>query len=64
MIALYAFVLLLPMTYAWMTGYQDFIMNAYLWLLLGILFRIPKLALAAQPAGYVPASHGAPRWVR
>ena len=64
MIALYAFVLLLPMTYAWMTGYQDFIMNAYLWLLLGILFRIPKLALAAQPAGSVPATHGAPHWIR
>ena len=44
----YAFILLLPMTFVGITAYQDFIMNAYLWLLLGILFRLPKLALSAQ----------------
>ena len=44
----YAFILLLPMTFLAMSQYQDFIMNAYLWLLLGILFRLPKLALSAQ----------------
>jgi hypothetical protein len=64
MILLYAIVLLLPMTFASINGYQDFVLNAYLWLLLGILFRLPKLALAAQsPAG--PAAPQAPRhWAR
>jgi hypothetical protein len=48
MIFLYAFLLFLPMTFTSMTGYQDFVLNAYLWLLLGVLFRLPKLALSAQ----------------
>jgi hypothetical protein len=48
MILLYAILLLLPMTFISMDAYQDFISNAYLWLLLGILFRLPELALTAQ----------------
>jgi hypothetical protein len=48
MIFWYAFLLLLPMTFGGFTAYQDFVMNAYMWLLLGILFRLPKLALSAQ----------------
>jgi hypothetical protein len=31
-----------------MSGYQDFVLNAYLWLSLGILFRLPKLALSSE----------------
>jgi hypothetical protein len=50
MIFLYAVVLLLPMTFISIDAYQDFILNAYLWLLLGILFRLPKLALTPQPS--------------
>jgi hypothetical protein len=50
MILLYAFVLLVPTTFVAMQSYQDFILNSYLWILLGILFRLPKLAAAAQPA--------------
>jgi O-antigen ligase len=48
MIALYAFLLLFPMTFAAMQAYQDFILNCYLWLLIGILFRLPTLAVPAQ----------------
>ena len=48
MLCLYSFVLLIPMTFTGIQPYQDFIMNAYLWLLLGVLFRLPKLALDAQ----------------
>ena len=48
MILLYAFLLLLPLTFAGLQPYQDFILNAYLWLLLGVLFRLPKLALSPQ----------------
>lgn len=44
----YAFLLLLPITFATIVIYEDFVMNAYLWLLLGILFRLPKLVLAPQ----------------
>jgi hypothetical protein len=44
----YAFLLLIPITFTSMVAYQDFVMNAYLWLLLGILFRLPDLKLSAQ----------------
>ncbi len=48
MIFWYAGLILIPITYAGMATYQDFVMNAYLWLLLGILFRLPTLAASAQ----------------
>jgi hypothetical protein len=51
MIFWYAFLLLIPFTFQGLQAYQDFVLNAYLWLLLGILFRLPKLAEAAQLAG-------------
>jgi hypothetical protein len=46
----YAGLLLIPMTFAGIQPYEDFVMNAYLWLLLGILFRLPTLGLSAQYA--------------
>lgn len=48
MIFWYAGLLLIPVTYAGIQPYEDFVMNAYLWLLLGILFRLPTLAASAQ----------------
>jgi hypothetical protein len=48
MIFWYAFLLLLPMTFASLVAYEDFVLNAYLWLLLGILFRLPHLALSVE----------------
>ena len=50
MIFLYTFVLLVPITFTGMQQYQDFILNSYLWILLGILFRLPRLAHAAERA--------------
>jgi hypothetical protein len=47
----YAFTLLIPMSYIGLVAYQDFILNAYLWMLLGLLFRLPNLAHTAQTAG-------------
>jgi hypothetical protein len=44
----YALMLLLPITFTSMALYQDFVMNAYLWLMLGILFRLPTLKLSPQ----------------
>ncbi len=40
----YSFLLLIPMSYIGFIAYQDYVMNAYLWLMLGILFRLPELA--------------------
>lgn len=42
----YSFLVLFPLTFTGMQTYEDFIMNAYLWLLLGVLFRLPALARA------------------
>ncbi len=46
----YAGLLLFPMTFNGIQPYEDFVLNAYLWLLLGILFRLPTLALSPQYA--------------
>jgi len=64
MIFWYAGVLLIPMTFTAMTPYQDFIMNAYLWLLLGVLFRLPKLALSASLQSSVPLQQPRGPWSR
>ncbi len=39
----FAFILLFPMTWGGLVQYQNFISNAYLWLLVGVLFRLPDL---------------------
>ena len=44
------FLIFFPMGYNSLIFYQDFLVNAYLWILLGVLFRLPKLALSAQVA--------------
>jgi len=44
----YAFLLLYPYTYGGLAPYQNFVSNAYLWLLVGILFRLPEL-LSSTP---------------
>jgi hypothetical protein len=37
-----------------MQPYEDFVLSAYLWLLLGVLFRLPTLAVSAQYAAIQP----------
>ena len=44
----------MPMTFASLVAYEDFVIDAYFWLMLGILFRLPTLPLSAQFAN-VPA---------
>jgi hypothetical protein len=44
----YAFLLLFPQTFAGLAPYQDFVLNAHLWLLLGILFRLPDIPFSAK----------------
>jgi hypothetical protein len=46
----YAGLLLVPITFAGMATYQDFVLNAYFWLLLGILFRLPTLSVSTPYA--------------
>jgi hypothetical protein len=40
----YVFLLAFPLSYYGFISYQDFVMNAYFWLLLGILFRLQVVA--------------------
>jgi hypothetical protein len=51
----YAFVLLYPLTYSGLAPYENYICNAYLWLLVGILFRLPELLHNAPMAVPVPS---------
>jgi len=46
----FAFLLLYPATYTSINGFQDYIYNAYLWLLIGILYRLPVLASEQEEA--------------
>jgi len=45
----YAFVFLILLVYFGLNAFQNFVNNAYLWLLIGVLFRLPKLAQMPQP---------------
>jgi hypothetical protein len=45
-----AFLILLPLTFGGLPSYQNYILNAYLWLLIGVLFRLPLLSNAPQAA--------------
>jgi hypothetical protein len=47
-IFLYALMLLFPLSFYGFVAYQDFVMNAYLWLLLGILFRVSEFPKSLQ----------------
>jgi len=60
----YALFLLFPATFGGMQPYEDFLLNAYLWLLLGVLFRLPTLDLSAQFAANAPAAQPRRRWIR
>ena len=58
----YALLLLGPISYSGMASYQNYIMNAYLWVLVGILYRLPHLEGLQQQemASWNPASTLAP----
>lgn len=55
----YAWFLLFPATFGGMQSYEDFLLNAYFWLLLGILFRLPTIPISAQfaPISPLPQTH-------
>lgn len=60
----YAFFLLLPATFGGIVAFEDFLLNAYFWLLLGVLFRVPTIALSAQFAINAPSPPGRRLWMR
>jgi len=51
----YAFIQLFPQMFATINSYQDYIVNAYLWLFVGMLFRLPEIMASGPIAG--------PAWV-
>jgi hypothetical protein len=51
----FAFVLLYPLTYEGLVAYENYVSNAYLWLLVGILFRLPELLQPVPTPVFVPA---------
>lgn len=52
----YAFVLLYLFTYAGLDAYENYVSNAYFWLLVGILFRLPDLLASSPAPSAVPSS--------
>ena len=44
----YAFVLLYPLTYLGLAPYQNYTCNIFLWLLVGVLFRLPEVLTCSQ----------------
>jgi hypothetical protein len=55
--------LFFPIGYNSLVFYQDFLVNAYFWILIGILFRLPHLALSA-PFAAETAQSSRPQFVR
>lgn len=58
----YGVVVLFLFMYLTMAIYQNFVNNAYMWLLLGVLFRLPKLAEMPQPIAIPRHLRTVPRW--
>jgi hypothetical protein len=52
----YVFLVLVPFTYNGLNTYENFVMNAYLWLMLGVLYRLPTLQLSAQTGSNSPSA--------
>jgi O-antigen ligase len=60
----FAFLLLFPFTFNGLQPYQNFVLNAYLWLLVGILFRLPGLEFSDQNTSAAAAATPRGRWIR
>jgi hypothetical protein len=58
----YALVVLVLLFYLSDSAYENYVNNAYLWLLIGILFRLPKLAQIPQPVPLSEGARGMARW--
>lgn len=58
----YAVVMLVLLMYLSLATYQNFINSAYLWLLTGVLYRLPMLAKMPQSVPIPRHLRGVPRW--
>ena len=58
----YAVVDLVLLMHFGLQFYQNFVNNAYLWLLIGVLYRLPKLSQMPQPIPVPKHMRGVPRW--
>jgi hypothetical protein len=58
----YAVVGLILLMYFGIQSYQNFVNNAYLWLFIGVLYRLPKLAQMPQPVPIPRHLRAVPRW--
>jgi hypothetical protein len=50
-----AFMVLFLFTYGTLAAYENFVLNAYLWVLIGLLYRLPSLLSQPQPVPSTPA---------
>jgi hypothetical protein len=57
----YAVLVLFPLTYVGLSTYQNYVVTAFLWLLIGVLFRLPLL-LRPVPAEQVAAQQSGVRF--
>ena len=59
----FVFILLIPLTYGGFQCFENYVYNAYFWLLIGVLFRLPSL-LVGPPGQIATAAPVAarPRW--
>ena len=53
----YAFVLLYPLAFLGLDIYENFVNNAFLWVLVGILFRLPDIVVAPPANGITLATN-------
>ncbi len=58
----YSLLSLVLLFYFTVGAYQNYVNNAYMWLLLGVLFRLPKLAQMPQPVPMHKHARAMSRW--
>ena len=58
----YTVISLILLMYLTIAVYQNFVNNAYLWLLIGVLYRLPKLAQMPQPVPMPKHLRGLSTW--
>jgi len=60
----FTFLLFFPFGYTSMIFYHDFLVNAYFWILIGVLFRMPEISLSGQYAFECARLNATPQRVR
>jgi hypothetical protein len=58
----YSFFLFFPVMLGGIQAYEDFVINAYFWLLIGVLFRLPHMKASAEFAAVEKALQPQQRW--